>query len=181
MKLSSLKKSGYCGYVSALCCCGGSGMQPTQLPNHPQGFYASLNGGVSFVDADTAGFGAGGYLGYQFNPYFAVEGGVTAALSVFGDVSIADVAAKGILPLGDHMTVFAKAGVAYTTIRTDFLFINASASQITPFLGAGLGYALSPSLTITAQYNGALLNNDNTNSKGLVGVASLGLDWHFNQ
>ncbi len=154
--------------------------------NKHQGWYASANLGVATgastnsdgsLDGGLAGVGGALYLGYQLNKNFAIEAGATGLDVVFGSLVIIDGAIKGIIPIGQRVTIFGKVGGAAAISTATLLGFSATSTNAAVFVGAGMGVGLSHSLTATLQYNGVVSSNINTD--GLIGLLSLGLDWHF--
>lgn len=165
---------------------------PTNNENLHQGFYLSGNLGSAFgavVDDDgstSAGFdgiGGSGYLGYMFNPYLGLEAGANGFAIPFSSVLIYGATVVGNLPIGSRFSVFAKAGGGAARFHLDSIdlgFLTIPASSVTQgavLVGTGVGFALTKHLSATAQYNGAIVKNDA--SDGIVGLLSLGLEWHF--
>jgi len=154
-----------------------SSVNQTANPYDHHGAYIEGNIGQVFAEAsfdidgyrvgDTVrgGLGANVNGGYQFNRYFALEGGYT----YYGhSVNMVDVAAKGIIPITNRFNIFGKIGPGY-------LFTTGSNSGSTAALFGGIGaaYALTPSLDINIQGAGA------TEGFFSFGLASLGLTYHF--
>lgn len=143
------------------------------------------------------------YAGRRFNPNFALEGGFTdfgkfsATRNVFAPVTGSAGAtikssgfhldALGILPL-NNFDLFAKAGVIYTTTKTDFSSSGAvtsgtsggKKSELNGKVGLGAAYRLSQALTLRAEWERALNVGDaNTTGEGDIDLLSIGLTWRF--
>ena len=126
------------------------------------GWYVGFNGGQSRARIDDSRIAAGllmdgfttpsigdenrhfafkSFGGYEFNRYFALEGGyfnlgrfgfradTLPAGSLHGDIKIqgADFDAVGSLPIGDKFSLFARAGVIYADSRDSFVGTGAVA------------------------------------------------------
>jgi hypothetical protein len=135
------------------------------------GFTIGLNGGWGKVDAFTktnnAGFAWNANVGYQFNPYFAVESGYTA----FADVNESgtfngspytatdkyygvDVVFKPIWPLTTHFNLFGKIGAMYFTALRDMKTggpLKHCVTQYNPEVGIGMSYDFNHYVAVSAQ------------------------------
>lgn len=145
--------------------------------------------------------------GYQFNSYFAVEGGYTnlgkfnygytgvgALAGDTGKVSYkADAwhaSVVGILPFAERFSLFGKLGIAATNAKGSFN-INAPAfglvgsgserkSRTNALLGVGLGYDLSKNINLRAEYEDyGRLGNESDTGRVSASVWSLGLNYKF--
>lgn len=135
--------------------------------------------------------------GYQFNPWLAVEGGYFN-LGKFGfDAAVGPNTLHGrmkmqglnldlvaTLPVTDRLSVLARAGAAYGKSRDDFSG-NALAADSrlsegrTRFkLGAGLQYAISPSMLLRGEVERYRLP-DAVGNRGHVNMVSVGLVFPF--
>jgi Outer membrane protein beta-barrel domain len=113
------------------------------------------------------GAGANANLGYQLNRYFASEMGFTYITGA----RYADAAMKAILPFQikeNDFTVFGKLGAAYVYDNDNHNY------EVTPYIGLGASYAISPSLDINIQGQGVTASIIN------LALLSLGLTYHFN-
>ena len=138
------------------------------------GFYADGNIGYGMVKVKNSGYPSSDFngfawnfsLGYQFMRYVALEAGYTRfadikVSSLLGDVETPvqgeDLLVKGIYPFcNDQFNVFAKAGVTYLSLRTAAVSNGATIAQdrdqLVPTFGAGVGYNLTPTIALTAQW-----------------------------
>jgi OOP family OmpA-OmpF porin len=90
----------------------------------------------------------GGFVGYQFNESFAVEGGYRR-LADFDNVTLNQTHASviGILPLQSNFNVYGRLG--YNHIEAKASFMNSSATDSTSgvLYGVGVGYNFTPQIT----------------------------------
>lgn len=108
-------------------------------------------------------------LGYQFNPYFAIEGGyvdlgkATYTANFNGGSANASIKASGInlavlgmFPVSESLSLFGKLGVINAEAKTDLRAtgLTASVSNTTLRTGAGLGlnYNLEKSIAARIEY-----------------------------
>lgn len=157
--------------------------------NSASGIFISGNLGYGSVTAENSDYGLtptslnhdglawNVNLGYQFNPYFAVEVGYIAMPDVTANfaANIANKAtldgfaidAKGILPINQKVDLFAKAGAIDMSQKQTVSVSGATADTVsgsawTPELGLGADYNVTKNVAITlqdiytmgAQYNG---------------------------
>lgn len=160
-----------------------------------QGGFASS----SIVDDDRAtGFKL--YGGYQFNRYFALEGGyfdlgkfgytatTVPAGTLRGDIRLKglNLDAVGLLPITDRLSAFGRVGVAYADARDTFSGTGAvnvrtaSASKREANLKAGVGlqYAFSDALAMRLEAERYRVN-DAVGNRGDIDLISLGLLYRF--
>ena len=134
--------------------------------SHDKGWYAGAGVGQSFVDEgafddeDTA-FSAFG--GYQFNKYFALEGGyadfgeiesnVAGAPSFEGDTAY--LTAVGIVPITSQFSAYAKAGFHRWKLDQAMPGLTGSAddSGTDPTYGVGVQYRLSDRWALRGEYS----------------------------
>ena len=144
--------------------------------NHPaltrhSSIYLDVGIGTSSSTADVFGYTfteSGGFasvlfLGYQFNRFLAIEGGVNYLDVSSNSVAFYPVALKGILPLGHQkrFRLFGKIGPAFGSGDTEL------------FLGIGASYMIIPNLDIAAELQGA------SNPFSSIGLATLNLIYYF--
>jgi len=151
----------------------------TAFATHDKGAYVEANvggsyGTFSFFDYSTTTSAIGGNLnaGYQFNRYFAAEVGYT----YFGgdlDLSMGNISAKGILPLNEKFNLFAKLGAGYMAPNTG----GEGGGLGVATYGIGAAYAITPSLDINTQFQGAWMWQGFGSST--FGLVSGGLTYHF--
>jgi OOP family OmpA-OmpF porin len=141
-------------------------------------------------------------LGYQFNPYFALEGGyvdfgkydLKGAVSAPAVDSIDgrykaygyDLSAVGILPLQQGLSVYGKAGVFHS--RSD---LEASSSGTVPVSGAshwgnsgtfgvGAGYDFTKNVVGKLEWNRYLnVGDSSTTGRGDIDLYSVGVAYKF--
>ncbi len=189
-----------------------SGISASDLAND---FYLPF-ASFSSSSKDT-GIAGRAFVGYQFNPYFATEfgytqfsnmttraSGVSVTTPTFAPFTVIginasgkvkthafDLVGKGILPLSNGFSLYAKAGAALITSQaseSETLTIMglpgtiASASQTTnkiyPTFGAGVSYDITSHLVTDLSYNRIqkVGSSDAVASTDFVG---LGLAYHF--
>jgi hypothetical protein len=111
--------------------------------------YAGLDvGSTKLDDLDVSRTGAGAFLGYQFNPYIAIEGG--ARLLADTEVNGVDlkanqlaISAVGTIPLGQSgFSLFGRLGYNRVTVRVP----NDKASENKALYGFGAAYAFTPAV-----------------------------------
>lgn len=146
------------------------GQVPEQSYNKYTGFYVAGNVGaiadresvdlfsIHVTHASIGGYGLNGIVGYQFNPYLAPEVGVSYYRRYGEEVMVYDAALKGILPLGQRFNINGKLGAG--------LYSSHNESETVPYLGAGVGYAVTPNLDIDLNIQGSYID---------FGIASAGL------
>ena len=141
-------------------------------------------------------------LGYQFNPYFALEGGYVdfGKYDLKGDVSAPaadtidgrykaygyDLSAVGILPLQQGLSVYGKAGVFHS--RSD---LEASSSGAVPVssashwgnsgtFGVGAGYDFTKNVVGKLEWNRYLnVGDSSTTGRGDIDLYSVGVAYKF--
>lgn len=161
-----------------------------------------LNGGFttsSIVDDDRA-TGYKLYGGYQFNRYFALEGGyfdlgkfgytatTVPAGTLRGDIRLKglNLDTVGILPLTDKFSVFGRVGVAYADARDTFSgtgAVNVSRPtarkrEANVKFGVGMQYAFTDALAMRVEAERYRVN-DAIGNRGDVDLFSLGLLYRF--
>ena len=152
-----------------------------QSYNKHTGFYVSGNIGsiadresvdlFSFhiTHASMGGYGLNGIVGYQINPYLAPEAGVSYYRRYGEEVMVYDAVLKGILPISTRFNLNGKLGVGSYSSHNE--------SQTVPYLGLGLGYALTPNLDIDFSMQGSYIDFGIATA-GLA-LVSGGLTYHF--
>ncbi len=117
----------------------------------------------------------GGYVGYEFNDYFAVEAGYDNVgnfdkTSFDGHVDAITLAPKFTLPLTEDIAVYGKVGGAYVMFdgKDDYSYLGA----------AGLEFNLSKNVTARAEYQTITdISNEVTRAAG--NSATLGFSFKF--
>ena len=136
------------------------------------------------------------YTGYQFNRYFALEGGYfnlgqvgyDAATTPLGNLNGKlkyqglNLDALGFLPLGARFSLFGRVGLTYGqtkdsftgTGQVDVMDPNPSQHAFNPKVGVGLQYEVSHRIALRAEVERYRLD-DAIGNRGDVDLASLGL------
>lgn len=164
-------------------------------PLHQGGAYFGISlGSVIYNDAcatsanscDDNTFGIGLYGGYQFNHWFALEGGITSYGEVEGQFSSSNVkanvmgselTAKLNYPLAERLDVFTRLGVAYQHTEKSFStsddYDNSDWGMLT---AVGLSYQIAKNWSVRGEYQftGGI---DDTNSD--IHFTSMGVTYHF--
>mgnify|MGYP000088377180 CR=1 FL=1 len=116
-------------------------------------------------------FGVG--LGYQFNQFFALE----AEYIDFGNFGEDDVEGKlkgfglgavGRLPLTDSFGLYGKAGAFASAFDVDAFNESETYDEVSPFVGAGVDFRVTPALTAFAEYNRYNVDIDKEDFNGQV-------------
>ena len=142
-------------------------------------------------------------LGYKVNPNFALEGGYidfgkakySSSYSVAGTPDTAtgtvkagglDIAALGILPLGDSFSLFGKAGLVAARVKSTLASGSgvaggsASSNVLRPLLGVGVSYKLNENMDLRGEYDHVSgLGKSSTTGKMNDNMLSFGLGYHF--
>jgi len=154
------------------------------------GYKDAANWVSSYPGADTTtkdttqgGFAGRAFLGYSFNPYFALETGYTyltnnkynATWVSGGETDLSenvkfktwawDLLAKATLPLNDSWDIYAKLGAAYVKANSsgttdlnagteDVTSANFSNSAIRPAYGLGITYKFNATWSMDLAWNG---------------------------
>lgn len=136
------------------------------------------------------------FAGYQFSPYFAVEGGyfdlgthgytatTVPAGSLTGEVDIQgiNVDAVGLMPLGERFSLLGRIGANYAEADTTFsstgavtpLMSNASNNDINLKIGVGGQWDFSRNVAMRLEYERFRID-DAVGNSGDIDLASLGL------
>jgi OOP family OmpA-OmpF porin len=132
----------------------------TGVAAHAEGFYGGAGlGGQTYPNQvngnSTSGSAVSGKLfgGYQLNPNFAVEAGVTELGAVNSPGGQVDsygtfVDAVGILPLSNQWSLLGRAGVAHMAINTPTGDDGGNGLKV----GLGAEYAISKSVAIRGEW-----------------------------
>lgn len=140
------------------------------------------------------------FAGYQFNRYFALEGGyfdlgkfgftssTVPAGSLRSEFKVRGVNADvlGFLPLSDRFSVFGRLGAQYARVRDSFAGSGAvltgdtsrRRSKINPDLGLGLQYEFSPAFLMRGEAERYRIS-DASGGHGHINVVSLSLVFPF--
>ncbi len=160
---------------------------------------AGATGLSSSVDKNDIAYKA--QVGYQFNPYFAVEGGyidlgkakysASATGGTYkqeGNASGFNIAAVGILPINESFSLFGKLGVIDAKVEGSArgtggavnLNGSANATKIKPTYGIGATYNVSKQLGIRVEYElFSKLGDSNKTGEADVSVVSVGIAYKF--
>jgi hypothetical protein len=93
--------------------------------------YVDANVGVNTSSND---LGLNANIGYLFNNYYGIEGGITGSNNYF----MYDAAVKGVLPLGDVINLYGKLGIGVNNYSG-----TNSPNQVGLLYGAGVGFNVS--------------------------------------
>lgn len=180
MKTTNIKKLALIAATVGSLLMGSVAAQAGEYNEH-QGVYAEAGAGVMALRVKEnitgqSATGAGGLaanaaVGYQFNKNIAAEVGyIPTDVGVGPWLQTVHANVKGILPLGNRATVFAKAGVANTSV--------AGYSKAGLFSGVGASYAVTHKLDVNTQLQGTYVNfGEYANVMG--GALTAGLAYHF--
>ena len=154
------------------------------------------------ISNDKSDIGYKLYGGYQFNPYFALEGGyfnlgkfgytanTTPAGTLTGKIKLQGVNLDlvGLWPITDRFSLFGRVGVNYAKAQDNFvgtgavqvLNPNPSTRDTNYKFGVGAQYALTKSLDVRAEIERYRIN-DAIGNKGDIDLISAGLVYRFGQ
>lgn len=96
--------------------------------------------------------------GYQFNRFFALEAdyvdfGKFGEDDVRSDLKGLSLSAKGRLPLTEAFGIYGKVGAFASDMEVSAFDEEETYDQVSPFVGAGVDFMVTPSLTAFAEYN----------------------------
>ncbi len=161
------------------------------------GFYVGGNYGYLKVDGhddfDDDNDVWQGIVGYRFNRYVAVEGSYIDFGDYGNNLSRADsdgytAAIKGILPITNEFSVYAKAGQLWWESDYDVAGISGSYDDESLFIGAGLSYNFTKNFLVNAEYTvydadldaGELADNfSDADFNTDLNQASIGVEYRF--
>jgi len=138
-------------------------------------------------------------LGYKVNPNFAVEagyidfgkakftstytGGTADGTVKAGGI---DVAALGILPVTDSLSVFGKAGIVAAQVKSSLSATgltspgDTKSNVVAPLLGLGVSYKISDNTDLRAEYDHvSKLGKSDKTDKLTSNMISMGVAYHF--
>lgn len=135
-------------------------------------------------------------LGYKFNPNFALEGGYIdfgkatfsstyAGGTAHGTVKAGglDLAALGILPVTDSLSLFGKAGMVAARVKSSLDKTPPGETKSTayaPLLGVGVSYKVSDNVDLRAEYDHvSKLGKSGKTDKLSSDMISAGVAYHF--
>ncbi|WP_203299025.1 porin family protein [Marinobacter sediminum] len=112
-------------------------------------------------------------LGYQFNPFFALEAeyidfGNFGEDDVEGKLKGAGLSAVGRLPLTDSFGVYGKVGAFASAFDVDAFDEDETYDEVSPFVGAGVDFRVTRQLTAFAEYNHYNVDIDEDDFNGQV-------------
>ncbi|KAA1171473.1 outer membrane beta-barrel protein [Marinobacter salinexigens] len=127
------------------------------------------HGGEFEDENDLLGLG----LGYQFNEFFALEAeyidfGNFGEDEVEGKLKGASLSAVGRLPLTESFGVYGKAGAFASAFDVDAFGEGETYDEVSPFVGAGVDFRVTPQLTAFAEYNRYNVDIDESDFNGQV-------------
>lgn len=127
------------------------------------------HGGDFDDDNDLLGVSAG----YQFNQFFALEAdyidfGNFGEDDVKGDLKGLGLGVVGRLPLTQSFGVYAKAGAFASALDVDAFDDDETYDDISAFVGAGVDFRVTHSLTAFAEYNRYTVEIDEDDFNGQV-------------
>ncbi|WP_094751535.1 porin [Psychromonas sp. CD1] len=149
----------------------------------------ACNEGV--LDCDSTSLGYGLYGGYQFNPWFSLEGGLTdngdfsssnRGNNASVDIKGAEVSAMFTYGLSKNWSVYTRLGAAYQNIdKESSTYGEQSSNGWNGLVAVGVDYALSTRWSVRAEYQLIDGIGDSNISKADMYFTSLGLTYHFGQ
>ena len=115
----------------------------------------------------------GAAVGYQFSPFFALEAeyvdfGNFGEDEVEGKLKGFGLSAVGRLPLTDSFGVYGKAGAFASAFDVDAFNESETYDEVSPFVGAGVDFRVTPALTAFAEYNRYNVDIDKEDFNGQV-------------
>jgi len=159
------------------------------------------NAGAAGINSSTDGSGDQWRLqaGYQFNPYFAIEGGYIdlgtadykanfASGSAKGHEKAGgvDFAVLGIIPATDNLAIFAKAGLIAAKVETKLssgspaVDIKDSTTEVRPLIGAGVSWKVMQNVDLRFDYDHVAGLGKSSNAGRMDdNMVSAGIAYHF--
>lgn len=120
------------------------------------GNYGSFKGrGGEFDNANTF---KEAVVGFRFNPYLGLEG----SFADWGDYSSGPgsvsvngygVAAQGSIPVSGTTSVYAKAGVFFSTVDLELVGLDDNYSERRPSYGVGVDFAVFDPMVVSVEYD----------------------------
>ncbi len=136
------------------------------------------------------------FIGYRFSDYFAIEGGYDDLVNDnnLGDsywgpdhyrLYSFDFAAKGIIPFHNGLSLFAKAGAAYThqnvynLIFADYFLgpFYSNTNVIQPLIGGGVSYNFKKNKNIAVDLS--YMNLFKNSNVGNIAICGIGISYTF--
>lgn len=198
-----MKKSlGTVGYLGAIASISaivsfGAHAQSTQVEAKTSGFYVGGNYGYLRVegedDFDDDKDVWQGIAGYKFNEWIAIEGSYIDFGDYGNDLADAETdgytaAVKGILPLTERFSLFAKVGQLWSETEYNLGGFRQENDDESLFVGAGLSYAITSNFLVNAEYtvydteldaDEAFDDIDDTDFETDLKQASIGVEYRF--
>ncbi|HEU4707852.1 MAG TPA: outer membrane beta-barrel protein [Methylophilaceae bacterium] len=162
---------------------------------------ALTNAGATGLTSSSDGSGEQWRLqaGYQFNPYFAIEGGYIDLGTADYKAEFAGGAAKGhekaggvdltvlgIIPATDNLAIFAKAGLIAAKVETRLssgspaVDIKDSTTEVRPLVGAGVSWKVMQNVDLRFDYDHVSgLGKSGNAGKMDDNMVSAGISYHF--
>lgn len=153
--------------------------------------YINVNAGWGYQNAVPSGSVAGTLnAGYNFNPYFAVEGGYALLwgnnYNTTSSNNIFDVAAKGTLPLSSIFSLYGRLGAAvdYNSFSgtsnsgTPCSYCNQGASLMW-LAGAGMSFKLSNHFELHVEDTAYIPEGDSGSPMGFTNLVLFGSQYNF--
>lgn len=205
-KLSAAFVSGFLGLVSAGFATSAHADETAMFPGlyiGAEAGYADVDYGVNTKSDNTHkvtthddDLGGRAYIGFNFNPYLALEGGysylpdnkykvtdlVTGTVNKSAiQTAMWDIVGKFSLPL-DNMpsTLYAKAGAGYVNsdLKLDGRKVHTDDNWL-PIAGVGANYKLNCNLGVDISYTHAFGSNSSHNLEPDIDFAAIGLTYNF--
>ena len=148
-----------------------SGVERDQSGPYISGSYGGYKAhGGEFEDENDM---LGAALGYQFNPFFALEAeyidfGNFGEDDVEGKLKGAGLSAIGRLPLTDSVGVYGKVGAFASAFDVEAFDEDETYDEVSPFVGAGVDFRVTQHLTAFAEYNRYNVDIDEDDFNGQV-------------
>ncbi len=148
-----------------------SGVERDQAGPYISGSYGGYKAhGGEFEDENDM---LGAALGYQFNPFFALEAeyidfGNFGEDDVEGKLKGAGLSAIGRLPLTDSFGVYGKVGAFASAFDVEAFDEDETYDEVSPFVGAGVDFRVTQHLTAFAEYNRYNVDIDEDDFNGQV-------------
>ena len=182
---------------------GGINLGPSRARIDDPRITANLAGNgftVNSLTDDDGSFGGKLFAGYQFNKYFALEGGAfslgkfgyqattTPAGTLNGEAKVRglNLDLVGTLPITGEFSVFGRAGLTYAEAKDSFRSTgmavvthpNPSERATNWKAGVGMQYAFTSALSVRAELERYRIN-DAVGNKGDIDMASIGMVYRF--
>jgi OOP family OmpA-OmpF porin len=145
-----LKKIAVAALLSAL-------MAPVFAADEPA-VYAGADVGSSKIDSFSGRKTSfGGFLGYQFNSNWALEGAYRrlASISVSGvdvDMNQTALSVVGFAPINSDFQVFGRLGYNKLTASASAVGVKAKASDNGAVIGVGVAYSIAPNISARLEF-----------------------------